>query len=166
MANGKIKVQSSRKLGAIPKKSKTCLKAPLGSQNENESELNAIFSKIRSKKEAKNEEKSPVKKTRNSLKNPRTPAKCISPSKLLKKFNKSPKDIMRDIKHKIEGNRVLNLVRAIESRQQPNSPKSAKARAFGSVKKHERKAPRSRRKPSILESQPKIDSFFQKESLD
>ena len=71
---------------------------------------------------------------------------------------------MRDLKHKIEGNRVLNLVRTIESRQQPNSPKSAKARSFGSVKKFEKKTPRSKRRLSILENQAKIDSFFRKES--
>ena len=164
LASDIFKVQSGKKLGARPKKSKACLKSPLRSQNEDNSELKALFLKMRLKKEAKSEEKSPVKKVKNSPKNTRTPAKCTSPSKLLKKFNKSPKEIMRDLKHKIEGNRVLNLVRTIESRQQPNSPKSAKARSFGSVKKFEKKTPRSKRKLSILENQAKIDSFFRKES--
>ena len=71
---------------------------------------------------------------------------------------------MRDLKLKIEGNKVRNLVRALESRNLPGSPKSAKKKSFGSIKMNDKKSSKSKRKPLTAKNQPKIDSFFGTES--
>ena len=160
------KVQVRNSLGARPKTLKktpektSCKpKNKLGpnSGQKGKSELEIAFAKIKSKREAKKVLKSP--ETPKSL--PRT-----SPTKLLLKTRKSPKSIAREIKSKIEGNRVKNLVRNLETYQKmgisPKNPKSAKGKAFGALKVKERKALPSKRKLSVDKNQPKINLFFGK----
>ena len=95
---------------------------------------------------------------------PKTPVKT-SPTKILSKYKKSPKTIMSEIKHKLEGNRVKNLVKYFESGQKlglsPKTPKSAKSRAFGAIKEKAVKAIRSKTNDSVsLSKQPKINTVF------
>ena len=158
----KVQVQSN--LGARPKTLKktpekiSCKpKSKLGpnSGQRGKSELEIAFAKIKSKRETKMEIKSP--ETPKSL--PRT-----SPTKLLFKASKSPKSIMREIKSKLEGNRVKNLVRNLETYQKmgisPKTPKSAKGKAFGALKRKEKKALPPKRKLSVDKNQPRINLFF------
>ena len=71
---------------------------------------------------------------------------------------------MREIKHKLEENRVETLIGNLESfttsGHSPKTPKSAKARAFGSLMGKAKKVTPSRRKASISADQPKIKHFF------
>ena len=164
LASDTIKGNSKTSMGAIPKKPKIPLRAPLEPKSENNSESKILFSKMRSKNEAKTDKKSPEKTCKGSPTKSKKSPKSPSPSKLLSKYNRSPKKIMRDLKLKIEGNRVRNLVRALESRNLPGSPKSAKKKSFGSIKMSDKKSSRSKRKPLTTPNQPKIDSFFGKES--
>ena len=108
-------------------------------------------------------EKSPKRYTEYCDKRTPTPSKC-SPTKLLSKYNRSPRNIMKEIKSKIEGNRVKNMVRKFEIGQIPSSPRSVKKREFGSLRKSEKKATPSKRKSSVLKNQPKINTFFEEKN--
>ena len=156
--------KAEQNLGARPKildkppennSTKSRSKLNSNSDKAGKSELELAFARMRSKKE---EKLGPI-----TLKSSKTPSKT-SPTKLLSKVRRSPKNIMREIKHKIEGNRVKTLIRNLEScttlGHSPKTPKSAKARALGALKGKDKKVTPSRRKASISADQPKIKLFF------
>ena len=71
---------------------------------------------------------------------------------------------MKELKSKLEGNRVKNMVKKFEIGQIPSSPRSAKKKEFGALRKSGKKATPSKRKSSVLTNQPKINTFFEEKN--
>ena len=145
--------------GAIPKRPKSAGKSSLGMETDSRNELEIMFSKMRSKNSGGPMPNTP-KKSPELCQNRPKKSPIHSPTKILFKYKKSPTTIMKDLKSKLDGNKVKNIVKRIESGQALNTPKSAKKKVNRSIKKS---AVKSKRRPSISLDQPKIDTFLRKE---
>ena len=130
----RVYCDSTASLGAIPKRQVMKRKPSIEVRKEKTSELETLFSKMRSKNASNLNKKSPKKYAENCDIMKKKTQKC-SPTKLLSKYNRSPRNIMKELKSKLEGNRVKNMVKKFAIGQIPSSPKVGQEKGIWSSEK-------------------------------